>query len=81
MQKTPAHWRNAVLEHEQMIVAFEARDSETLSSLLERHVTGTTVGIAREYIKGKEAEAGAPAEKTVRRGKAHQSRDPQQVQI
>jgi DNA-binding GntR family transcriptional regulator len=55
MRKTPEHWRKAVLEHEQMMTALEARDGDTLGSLLERHVTGTTVGIARDFIRGKEA--------------------------
>lgn len=59
MRKTPEHWRAAVLEHEQMIAALEARDGETLGSLLERHVTGTTVGIARDYIRQKAKESGA----------------------
>ena len=66
MRKTPEHWRVAVLEHEQMIAALEARDGDTLGSLLERHVTGTTVGIARDYIRGKQAEA-PTAEKSARR--------------
>jgi DNA-binding GntR family transcriptional regulator len=59
MRKTPEHWRVAVLEHEQMIAALEARDGETLGSLLERHVTGTTVGIARDYIRRKAEESAA----------------------
>lgn len=59
MRKTPEHWRIAVLEHEQMIAALEARDGETLGAVLEKHVTGTTVGIARNYIRQKSEENGA----------------------
>ncbi len=59
MRKTPEHWRIAVLEHEQMIAALEARDGETLGAVLEKHVTGTTVGIARNYIRQKSEESGA----------------------
>ncbi|MFG1398649.1 GntR family transcriptional regulator [Roseixanthobacter pseudopolyaromaticivorans] len=50
MRKSPAHWQQAVAEHERMIAALEARDGQRLSKLLEDHVTGTTVGIAREFI-------------------------------
>ncbi|MFC5068946.1 GntR family transcriptional regulator [Flaviflagellibacter deserti] len=69
MRKTPEHWRKAVLEHEQMITALEARDGDTLGALLERHITGTTVGIARDFVRGKEAEETA-AEKPPRRKSA-----------
>lgn len=61
LRKTPEHWRQAVAEHEQMMEAFEARDGERLSALLERHVTGTTVGIARDYLAREGARPPAPA--------------------
>ncbi|MGQ4273926.1 GntR family transcriptional regulator [Terrihabitans sp. B22-R8] len=51
VRKTAEHWKAAVDEHNEMIRAFEARDGERLSDLLERHVTKTTVGIARDYLK------------------------------
>ena len=50
LRKTPEHWRRAVAEHEGMVAAFEARDGERLAGLLEQHVVGTTVGIAREHL-------------------------------
>ncbi|MFC7052529.1 GntR family transcriptional regulator [Hansschlegelia quercus] len=55
VRKKPEHWRNAVAEHEEMIGLLEARAGAELGELLERHVTGTTVGIARAYIKGETA--------------------------
>ncbi|OYX71444.1 MAG: GntR family transcriptional regulator [Rhizobiales bacterium 32-66-11] len=59
MRKSPEHWRQAVTEHEQMIAALEARDGPALSKLLEEHVTGTTAGIAREFIASESAAEGA----------------------
>jgi DNA-binding GntR family transcriptional regulator len=79
--KTPEYWRTAVLEHEQMIAALEARDGETLGSLLERHITGTTVGIARDYVRTEGAEVHGPGERAARRGKTEPARDTQQAQI
>lgn len=38
-----------------MIHHLEARDAAKLADLLERHVTGTTAGIARAYIGGEAA--------------------------
>lgn len=52
VRKKPEHWRTAVAEHEEMVRLLEARDGAKLAELLERHVTGTTVGIARAYING-----------------------------
>jgi DNA-binding GntR family transcriptional regulator len=52
VRKKPEHWRTAVAEHEEMIRLLEARDGTGLADLLERHVSGTTVGIARDYIAG-----------------------------
>jgi DNA-binding GntR family transcriptional regulator len=51
VRKTPEHWRKAVAEHEEIIAAFEARDGAALATLLESHVTDTTVGIARDYLE------------------------------
>jgi DNA-binding GntR family transcriptional regulator len=72
MRKNAEDWNRAVLEHEQMIVALEARDGETLSQLLERHVTGTTVGIARDFVRRKTA-AEAPLPARPRRGRGTRS--------
>jgi hypothetical protein len=58
-----------------MIAALEARDGETLGSLLERHITGTTVGIARDYVKNKEPEVQESGNQAVRRGKAGPAQD------
>lgn len=67
VRKSPEHWRNAVAEHEEMIRLLEARDGAGLADLLERHVTGTTAGIARAYIKG---ETAAPAGRAAAEGEA-----------
>jgi DNA-binding GntR family transcriptional regulator len=79
-QKTPEYWRIAVLEHEQMIAALAARDGETLGSLLERHITGTTVAIARDDVRSREAEAQESGSHAKRRGGADPAPDFRQAQ-
>lgn len=68
VRKTPEHWRKAMAEHEEMIAAFEARDGARLADLLERHVTDTTVGIARDYLD-RERPAPTPVATPARRGR------------
>jgi DNA-binding GntR family transcriptional regulator len=68
-RKQPEHWRSAVEEHKQIMKAFEARDATQLSQLLEDHVTGTTIGIARDAI-GKPLSGNVVEEKTPQTSKA-----------
>lgn len=56
MRKTREEWDRAVGEHRQMMAALEARDGDALAGLLERHVTGTTVDIALEFIRRRDDE-------------------------
>lgn len=72
LRKTPEHWLRAMAEHEQMIAAFEARDGERLAALLDQHVVGTTVGIARDYLAREAARppAAKPAGRQGRSGQA-----------
>ncbi|RTL96920.1 GntR family transcriptional regulator [Ancylobacter aquaticus] len=69
VRKSRYHWAAAVEEHKAMIEALEARDAPRLGALMERHVTGTTAGIARAFIersqaaKRREAEERADADK------------------
>ncbi len=61
LHKNAAHWKKATDEHEAIMKALEARDGPQLADLLERHVTGTTVEIARAVIEqGQETPANAP---------------------
>lgn len=53
-RKSAEHWKAAVAEHEQIMAAFAARDGATLSQLLEEHVTGTTMSIARASVETQE---------------------------
>ncbi|MFC3695230.1 GntR family transcriptional regulator [Chenggangzhangella methanolivorans] len=62
VRKKPEHWRTAVAEHEEMVRLLEARDADALAALLERHVTGTTVGIARDFVAGTTIGSDAPTE-------------------
>ena len=50
VRKSREHWQAAVAEHTQMIEALAARDAPRLAAILETHVTGTTVGIARAFV-------------------------------
>ncbi|MBS7543890.1 GntR family transcriptional regulator [Ancylobacter oerskovii] len=59
VRKSRAHWQAAVDEHTQMIEAFEARNAVRLAALLETHVTGTTVGIARAFVSRMQEEGAA----------------------
>jgi len=59
VRKSPEHWQRAVAEHEQMIELLEARDSAKLAALLEFHITGTTAGIARDFIEKSELRSAA----------------------
>ncbi|GAB4067667.1 GntR family transcriptional regulator [Ancylobacter sonchi] len=61
VRKNREHWQAAVDEHTQMIEALEARDAPRLAALLETHVTGTTAGIARAFIRRIDTDS-APAE-------------------
>ena len=60
--------------------AFEARDGERLAGLLEQHVVGTTVGIAREHLAreclAREAARPPAAKPAGRRGKAGPAEPP-----
>lgn len=49
MRKSRAHWEAAVAEHRDMMAALEVRDGARLGDLLERHVMGTTMGIAQAF--------------------------------
>lgn len=73
MRKSAEDWNRAVLEHEQMIAALEARDGEILGSILERHVTGTTVSIARDFVRRKSAEEAMPVTRRRKRAPASRS--------
>lgn len=68
VRKSREHWAAAVVEHNAMIEALEARDAPRLAALLETHVMGTTSGIARAFINRTSAEA--PAEPADERGVA-----------
>jgi len=50
VRKSQANWESAVKEHEQIMEAFEQRDKSRLARLLRKHVTGTTVRIAKETL-------------------------------
>jgi DNA-binding GntR family transcriptional regulator len=50
MRKSADHWQQAVVEHEDIIRALEARDAPRLADLLDAHVTITTAAIARAEI-------------------------------
>jgi len=47
--KTPAQWRKAVNEHEQMMVLLRAHDSEKLSVLMRQHIRGKKPVIAAAF--------------------------------
>ena len=61
VRKSRYHWAAAVEEHKAMIEALEARDAPRLGALMERHVTGTTAGIARAFIERTRAGTEAPS--------------------
>ncbi|WP_428030825.1 GntR family transcriptional regulator [Ancylobacter sp.] len=61
VRKNREHWETAVDEHKAMIEALEARDAPRLADLMERHVMGTTAGIARAFIARSMANAAAEA--------------------
>lgn len=61
VRKSRYHWAAAVEEHKAMIEALEARDAPRLGALMERHVMGTTAGIARAFIERTRAGAADPA--------------------
>ncbi|TCK29027.1 GntR family transcriptional regulator [Ancylobacter aquaticus] len=74
VRKSRAHWEAAVNEHKAMIEALEARDAPRLADLLERHVTGTTAGIAHAFIERSQAAKRSEADERARTEKAPASR-------
>ncbi len=58
VRKSEASWKRAVDEHEEIIEALAARDKRRLARLLRKHVTGTTVGIAKESLARNRGTAG-----------------------
>ncbi|MBY0381369.1 MAG: GntR family transcriptional regulator [Xanthobacteraceae bacterium] len=50
VRKSQANWESAVKEHEQIMEAFGQRDKARLVRLLRKHITGTTVRIAKETL-------------------------------
>jgi DNA-binding GntR family transcriptional regulator len=61
VRKSEANWQNAVQEHEEIMSALAARDKRRLPRLLRRHVTGTTVSIAKEALAEAEETQAKPA--------------------
>jgi DNA-binding GntR family transcriptional regulator len=51
VRKSEANWKSALEEHVRIMEALAARDKKKLSRLLRKHVTGTTVSIAREALE------------------------------
>jgi DNA-binding GntR family transcriptional regulator len=50
VRKSETNWKNAVNDHEEIIEALAARDKRRLPRLLRKHVTGTSVDIAKESL-------------------------------
>ncbi|MDB5367980.1 MAG: transcriptional regulator, GntR family [Rhodospirillales bacterium] len=50
VRKSEANWKSAVQEHEEIMAALAARDKRRLPKLLRKHVTGTTISIAKEAL-------------------------------
>ncbi len=49
-RKSPAHWEQAVRDHEDIIEAIKRRDAEALGEILYLHMVGTAAEIARASL-------------------------------
>jgi DNA-binding GntR family transcriptional regulator len=56
-RKTRAQWHRAVEEHRGLLAAIEAKDGDRLARLLEVHLLGTAVDIARATLPTETTEA------------------------
>lgn len=65
LRKSAAHWERATKEHEAILKALEARDAPRLADLLEKHVSETSVAIARAALAQKQAQP-EPTKKSVK---------------